>query len=266
MSSGRDADSEREQRERRSLGLVLIGTVAQVVAVVLGLIAVRETMNWNILLAVLVMIGALALLLLSFRLARKADAPKLVYASGFLAAVAALGLIFSVWYGIGQWTGDDGNGGTPSPEAYSTTPSSEAGISTTPSPRSSTGPLTVAFSKPAPMTDVPLSGTTVTGTTGGEVPDGFALWLMILSPDDGGVHYLTDEITLANGGDWSIPTGQVGSDDQAEVGKIFTVEVVLADPAASAEFERAITEDNWDGWPNLPEGAVVKAMLNLVRI
>jgi hypothetical protein len=126
-----------------------------------------------------------------------------------------------------------------------------------PSPEPSAHPTPAAvdasFTEPQALEYVPRRGVNASGEVQGAVPRGSAIWLFVRSPDEGGVHYVTDKIST-DGASWALGTGEVGDSDGTEQGKLFVLELVLAEPAASRRIERAARNNEY-GWNPLPEGS-----------
>ena len=95
------------------------------------------------------------------------------------------------------------------------------------------GSLKVAFEEPAARTGVPLHGVKVSGSLEGDLPPGHSLWLFKTHEyyEGGPRHYISGRVWPSKG-EWSLNTGQVGSSDSFEVGRLVTLKVLLADEAA----------------------------------
>lgn len=125
--------------------------------------------------------------------------------------------------------------------------------------------LTVAIESPAPRARAPMSGVVVRGTVSGDL-GGRTMWLLVRSPDDGGRHYLTDQIKPVDGY-WTLGTGQLGSADPSEVGKLFVIEIVAADADAHLGMRNKLAAARGGDafFVTLPEGAKVVASQPIER-
>lgn len=128
--------------------------------------------------------------------------------------------------------------------------------------------LAVKIDVPADMARTPLQGVVVSGTAT-NVEEGTALWLFVKSPDDGGRHFLTEEVVVVEG-HWSLSTGQVGSDDPLEKGKLYVLEVVTSRGAATqairAKLSAAAGGEMFYQDGKMPIGSDIVAKRVVVRV
>lgn len=124
-----------------------------------------------------------------------------------------------------------------SPQATQSVPALGPPTTSAPAPTSN-----VTIEKPTKGEIVPVEGVTVRGRAS-SLREGTSLWLFLLSPDDGGRHFLTGEIQVIEG-EWSLGTGQIGSKDPIERGQTYSIEVIEVTGEAAAIFRSRLTSKN----------------------
>jgi hypothetical protein len=176
---------------------------------------------------------------------------------GFLAAGVALGLVLT--FGFTQLSANPKGKQSIAGPARS---NFKIVQSATTDPQKSDDGMKIAFDAPAPMASIPLGGTVATGSAEGTLGEGWKLWLAKFSANNGRF-YVVGQISIVNGR-WSAQTGQIGSEDPRELGNMFILKVIRANPVASKMLEpNEATAD--DGIPALPAGAQVVAERSIIR-
>jgi hypothetical protein len=229
----------------------LLGAGSAVLSGVVLLAIQNQQWIWLVVSILAVIVAALCLSLL--RSTNKRGA-----VLGFLAAGVALGLVLT--FGVTQLvsgskrrTTTAAASNSPGAPVHSVHPDPTA-------PLESGTALKLTIDTPAAMAKIPIGGTVATGVAEGALSPGWTLWFVKFS---GGQNFVVDQIALT-AGQWSVGTGQIGSNDPQEVGGVFALQVVMATPEASTAMKSAAAKAD-DGIAALPTGTTILAQRPIVR-